>query len=315
MRKWLKKLNDNVKIQVGFFVVSMVIIFFIFVIGIEWIDYDKAINGKIVVDKNVSRNIGEIILDGDRLVLSGWILRQNSINKDISIALRTIDSKKEYLISTTQNRDELVSNYFSEEFDYGEVAFTAKIDRNKLEKNVCYEIVFVLKYKDLNDEKDYKLNIATEKYIYNEKLYNYNPKEFIKPVFEDEFMNIVVTHGEMILYDESQTLYLYKHQDKMYWIAGEKFMFDDTERTYIVYQLGTSKIERLSSELQMFGFDNWDFYFEDNEYIFDNNSLYRVAVCGIPKNFPITYYYTAIYDLGKKTPKWEAYFYPTYVLY
>ncbi len=315
MKKWMEKLSNSIIAQVTFFLMVMTFLFSVFFIWVDRIHFNKATEGEIVIDMEVTNNINALSVTGEHFLLSGWVFRQNSVNKNIQIALCTEDKGKEYLFDTTQREQENLEDYFLTDWNYGNTAFEVEIDAKKIKKDVCYEVVIILTYEPLVDGEAHDLrtvNIATEKYIFNGQLYSYRVNQFIFPKFEDELMKRVVTAGDLCLYNAQESAYLYKYEDKLYWIAGENFTFNEQGKTYISYQIGTSLPERLATHRQEYGFENWDFYFEDREYSMKQDCGYRVAIMPMPEGYPITYYYTAIYDLENRIPLWGRIFYPTY---
>lgn len=314
MKELFKKLNSE-WLHISFFVVSMAIIFLLFLHGLEWITFHKATEEQIVIDTSTVKEIENVTINGKYLELSGWAIRINSINEEIRLALRPIDESKAYLLKTVCEIDETINNFFSEDWKYGKVRFQTEIERNKLKENVCYEIVLVLTYEAaLDSYKEYTRNIETGKYLYNEQLYSYNPQEFIKPVFEDELMKKVVEEGELCLYDAQETVYVYRYEEKFYWIVGSQFKFNSNNNAYIIYHVGTSQPEKLPEHRQIHKFENLDFYFADKEYVLEEKSDYRIAIREVPTGYPITYFYTGIYNTETKNSIWDSYIYPSYNL-
>lgn len=316
MKKWLDKLSSSIGMQIIFFVISNVIIFSMFFAGIEWVKFYKATKEDIVYDGTIVKEIESVTISENKLQLSGWALRVDSTNKKIKLALRPIEDSRAYLLETICEEDEEVSKFFSNDWNYGLVRFQTKIDRKKLKENICYEIILVLTYETILDGKkeECTCNVKTGRYLYNEQLYHYNPQEFIQPIFQDELLKQVVEEGELCLYDAEETAYVYRYKENFYWIAGNEFSFDSNNRTHMSYHIGTSQPEKLPEYRQVYKFENWDFYFEDREYVLEEDSEYRVAICAVPQGYPITYFYTAIYNPEKLIPIWYSYMYPAYNL-
>jgi len=175
---------------------------------------------------------------------------------------------------------------------------------------VCYEILLEYSYEHWS--ADYKKSVRTGRYLYNGKVYTYNPMEYAPLHFDDELMQRVVNNGELCLLDSKNTVYVYKYENEFYWVMGDKFAFNTLGKTYISYHVGTSMPEKLPEEYQKYEFINKDFYFEDKEYKLEEETPYRVAVNQIPTEFPTIYYYTALYDEMQKSAIWKAYINPTY---
>lgn len=286
----------------------MIVMFVLFFSEVDRITINRKLDEELIT----AREIENVTSIGNKLIISGWILRDKSVNMDVKIILKSLNGSKSYLVDTVLESDNIINKYFSENWDYGNIRFKAEIKKDKIKKDISYEIIIVFRYNTETVEK--RVNVETGKYIYNGKLYSYDPDKFVIPKFQDEWMKEVVENGEICFYDAEETVYIYKYKEKFYWIVGENFRFNKEGKTYITYQMWTTMPEKLPEHRKAHGYENWDFYFEDNEYVLTELSMYRVAVKNVPTNFPVTHYYTAIYDLTDNTFIWKKAFYPFYNL-
>ena len=100
-----------------------------------------------------------------------------------------------------------------------------------------------------------------------------------------------------MLYQRDADMYVYQYGTKMYWVAGKDFYLKESGKTTVQFQLNTTRSDLLPIERQENGhdWDNISFYFEMNELKDEATELYRVAVCDIPTEYPITRFWTGYY--------------------
>lgn len=309
MSKFLEKLKGSFALQTVFFIVSLFFLFACYFVSVEQIKFKNIVNSEVVWDNKVSVGFNEISNTENKLNLSGWIFRQDSKVNTIQVLLKSTGKEDIHLMKTTQSKSERITTFFKINDNCGDVIFDCHIDHSELEAS-CYEVFLVIQYVDNTNNFTSTKTIQTGKYIYNKKIYTYNPEGFIKPDFDDEMMNNVVNLGEVCLYDANESIYVYLYDDNLYWIAGDAFKFNSYGKTYIAYQVGTSDLTKIPEDTKKYGFINLDYYFENNELNIVSPTGLRVAMCEVPKNIPITYIYTSNYDLENGTTIWNDVIYP-----
>ena len=118
----------------------------------------------------------------------------------------------------------------------------------------------------------------------------------------------VFTKGKLCFYLDDIGIYVYQYDDKLYWIADEKFKFNEDGLTFIQYQIYTSQKDKLPEHRIQHGFDNLGFYFEEYEYKDENTYPYRVAIQDLPYEYPITSILTGVYNSSEKSWVWSKQF-------
>lgn len=305
-------IKSNIFLQSILCIVLLIGIFALYRKAIDVVLDKKTIEREVSEDCHVMRCVNQVYEKENELILSGWVLRMGSVNKTLRIMLRDVVTGA-LIVSDASMSDNLkISRYYSETWDYGKIAFKATFNQYKIQENRGYEIIISLSY-ELPDVADRKyVNVSSNRYLYNGQIYEYNPMQFIKPVIQNAQLMDVIEKGELCLYVPDETLYIYKYLGELYWIAGENFSFASNNRTHISYHIGTSEIEKLPEHRREYKFDNLDFYFEDKEYIL-NNERFRVAVVAIPTDYPVTHFSTGVYDDSKQSMIWFSYFYPSVI--
>jgi len=86
-----------------------------------------------------------------------------------------------------------------------------------------------------------------------------------------------------------------KNSDRL---LADEFYFEEDGLTYIQYHLDTSRIDMLPEDrLQnQWYWDNRGFVFEEMELLDKKLSPYRVAVCEIPNDYPVTCCWTGYHN-------------------
>ena len=312
----IRKIEKSLKLQI----ITCVLLSFL-VIGVFFIVY-RVIPVKykytISTDINLINQIEDINIKDNEITINGYafLLNMDSDFTKISILLRNIDNGKEVWADVEQAIRKDVNSYFNNNNNYENSGFYASVREKKLKSNGCYEIFVKLSYNKIikkpsgDIEEEVSKTVSTNKFILNNKLYSYNPYEFEQPDMsvESDLLSEVFTNGRLCFYQKDAGMYVYQYNNKLYWIANENFRFKEDGLTYVQYQLGTSRIDKLPEHRKQYGVDNIGFFFEEVEYSIENNIPYRVAITDIPNNYPITYILTGIYDTANNEWIWKRYF-------
>ena len=146
--------------------------------------------------------------------------------------------------------------------------------------------------------------ISTNQYLYNGKIYGYNPTEIDFPQFVDETMNKVISQGLLLGYNSTHRTWLYQKEDSLYWIIDNKVEENRNENMFFFFHAYTNETNALPIHRQQYGFDNMDFYFKDWEIPFELEERYRVAVRKLDVTYPITYIRTGEFDKENDEKNW-----------
>ena len=120
-----------------------------------------------------------------------------------------------------------------------------------------------------------------------------------------------VKNGTLLVCRPDMHIWIFQYDGYLYWIADERFHFEDDGLTYIQYQLWTTQIEKLPPRrLKANHFwSNLGGYFEKYELSGDFGK-YRVMRCELPTEYSITSILSGYYKNGEWF--WSNSFRPVY---
>jgi len=302
VKRFFRKLNEKRAYQVVFFVVSMCVILVLYG-GVSYkISYQKMIT--VTEDKNLVKYIEDVKFENEELSISGWCFYRNvdSNKSKIRVFLRNLADENDIIWLDTQRvaRDD-VDAYYGGTVDYSQTGFVAS--KNLKKRNVemnSYEIMITFAYDEEltgKNSKEVMKTVATNRYIHNGFLSALRLEEDVEPVrgIADEF-NEILENGQLLVHRDDYGMYIYQYKGKIYWIAENKFYFEEDGTTTIQYQLDTTRFDKLPiyrTENNWF-YDNLGFAFEHKEIIV-SGIPYRVAVSDIPTSYPVTGIETGYY--------------------
>lgn len=302
--------NKSIELKEKLFIclVLCLIVLLSFIFVNKRIDKNKFREYKIANDIKLINSIESINIENDNIIISGYayLLNISSRNSSISLFLNNIDNEEDIWIDIEQVERLDVNSYFNSEYDYSYSGFIGNINKNKLNQDDLYEIVINIDYyanDDLNSKKVRK-TVSSKQYIFNNRLYNYNPYEFDKPDLniDSDVLKNVFLNGELCFYKKESGMYVYQYEGKLFWIATKEFEFENNKSVYIPFQVFTSQADKLPKNRVQYMSLNLDFDFMSYELIDEMTEPYRVAIRDIPEDFPITYIKTGVYD--KKNREW-----------
>jgi len=308
----LNKIKNNFKFQILLCVLLCTIVITTFLISYKIIDIDRKHNYTIIDDISIINSVEEIDVDNRNIILEGYafMLGKDSADVEVSLFLLDVDEGDEVWADTEAIVRTDVDSYFSSKYNYERSGFRALLKDKKVNSDACYEVILNVDYRDENSIDNHRKTVTTNRFLFNGKLYDYNPNEFFKPNLDvkSTLLKKVFLEGHLHFYLEEEGLYLYQYEDKLFWIATSDFKFDKNLNTYIAYQIFTSQTNKLSPEHAKYGFENLDFYFEQYEYRDEETEPYRVAIQKIPDDYAINYIKTGHYDLENNTWIWNKNF-------
>lgn len=231
--------------------------------------------------------------DGNRYTLKGFsfYLGKNSVEKEFEIVLQDIKTRRFYFPKMRYVDRLDVNEYFKCNYDFVHSGFEAdiKFSDTKLSEN-DYEI-FVRKTGE-------KQIYSTGTYVSKGKLMYTNPEEYEPLSVEGTALETIVNEGILRMYRPDCGMYVYQYKGELYWIADEKYMFDESGDAYIQYQLNTTQTERLPEERikNQWYWDNIPFSFVANEIVGIDTGKYRVAKKKIPTAYSVEKISTGLFE-------------------
>lgn len=308
------KLKENVKLQIVFFLVVMVLLFGVYFplsstikkISIR----ENALSRGVSVDNATMAGITEFEDEEKELSISGWVVRLNSELENICVVLvpeAPEDAESIVLNAKTVENSELqeYTEYLQVEESCGS-GFMATVKPEKLQKDICYRVQVYTSYKQ--EENDGAVKIATSQYLYQGDLYDYNPLEFTAPEFADEQMQQVVENGALMGYTLEHGAWVYLYEGSLYWVLDKRVERNNNNDLHIFLHLNTVSKELLPESRRNYSFDNKDFAFRNKEMQVEESDNYRVAEFPLVTEYPITYILTGEYDTELKKNIWNTRF-------
>lgn len=319
--KTKQKIRDIIKkIEASFtlkLIICIVLCFFViavFVITNNIIEVRNHRKYTIVDDIRLINSVESIRHEGDGIQLEGYafILEKDSSESKISVFLRNLDTKDEIWLDMEQVDRVDVDSYYDGGYNYKNSGFIAYNKGIIVNSDEAYEIIINIDYResDKNGTQNKRKTVSTNQYISGGELYSYNPIDFDLPSIniESDLLKKVFTNGTLCFYHKEEGIYVYQYNGRLYWIATDDFKFEENDKTYIIYHLYTSQVDKLRASRIKHKFDNLDFDFESYEYKEENTTPYRVAIRDIPEEYAITYIKTGVYNRDLKKSYWTKSF-------
>lgn len=303
MKSFFEKIKDNLKVQSIVFLICMVVLGGIYFVLQDYMEINKVINKKVEFDLKTFVDITNVSIENGQLNILGWGFRIDCEPINIKIILSAVDEEDIKILETEQ----IESKEFFKYVKYLNLkdisiksGFKTNIKVDELKKDCSYKIQVYLSYQELETigQKESK-KIFTEKYLYNGKLYDFNPKEFVEPKFIDIQMMKVIEKGNLLGYNTEYGACVYLYEGSLYWILDKTIEKNLDENLYMFLHLNTTKMELLPENSKKIGFDNKDFYFNTFEIFMEQDSNYRVARVLLENQYPITYIATGHYADNK----------------
>lgn len=265
---------------------------------------------ELVEHNDLIRYVESAEVTDNELVISGWCFYTgvDTERNKVQVFLRNVEDEADTIwLDVEPVVREDVNNYYDCNVDYRYCGFRANKELKKISlEGKNFEILIKLSYEVEGIVKDGDKEVATQEKCVKTVLTN---RYLCDGVFtallpEDEpiqtesaLLNEIFEKGQLMLYHKDADMYVYQYGTKMYWVAGKDFYFEEDGTTYIQFQLGTTRADRLPKHRQENGW-NWDnigFVFEERELKDEVTALYRVTVCDIPTEYPITRFGTGYY--------------------
>lgn len=305
VKRFFGNLSERKANQIVFFVVSMLclgIIYFSISGVIEWKNQKERIQReKIVFDKNLYSEIEVCAKEDGEIALSGWAIKKDAIIEMMYIVLKGEEENKVYRVKRKERRD--VVNYFFQDEATKEYGFELKIEKEEIDNESCYEVLLYLCYQEnkiASEKKVQTEQVNTEKYIYQQEILTYNPKEYHAPYLGEKYAK-VIQDGIVRDYDVANQYWVYQYETKLYYFVGKRTVeINDGKKLCIPVMPATSVVELLPENRRQYGNDHLGAFLLDNIYINDNGEGFYTQIVELPTQYPITYICTGLYDDTEK---------------
>lgn len=296
----MSRKEDNQRKQIAIFILGMCVVLGSYVLLRGIVEQKVLQRYDVLEDYKLVKYVEDVKVDDENLVVSGWCFYRGVDSREcqIQVFLRNVEDKRDviWLDVNRVERDD-IDAYFDSEISYSSCGFEASIKRKKLEKkNKTYEIFVKLTYKEMDEFVPTRKTVSTKRYIRDGKLTVVDPKEESYSLSASNELNEVMEKGKLLVQRSDYDICIYQYNNKLYWVAGEKYFFEEDNSTYMQYQLYTTREDKLPLQRVERGltFDNIGFDFEKNELV-GVMAPYRVAVCDIPQEYPIMYVETGYF--------------------
>lgn len=248
-----------------------------------------------VNDFDLLCEVEDIVVEDDRVKLLGWGQRLDSKNDAMHLILQPMNKKNARVLTADSTERKDIGAYFRNDWEFGLNGFSVEIDKDKIEPNVCYELLFALDYEtDENGflQKEIK-KVTTKQYLYNDELYRYNPVEFRKPEVSDAELQKVIEEGSVRCFDDKNGVWIYQHGVELYFITEAGYKTETGNEIVVPIMVYTSWEELYPEE----GARNIHLGFLQGTK--KSEEKYRVEVISLPIDYPITYINTGLFDMTK----------------
>lgn len=303
LRVFVRNFNEKKVYRIVFFVVSMLCIIGMYILireDIEWNKHTLQIQtGEVVFDKNVYFDIETCKREGENSIISGWVIKADANIEKVYVIFKEANSNKIYREKQKGRKE--IANYFLQDESEDAYGFELRID-DELDNASCYEILLYLclTEKDEAEQRTGKAvwteQIKTGKYIYQQKIYNYNPKEFYAPHLEGAYAK-VVQDGIVRAYDIDKQYWVYQYQAQLFYFAGRELVDVNKDKQLSVPVMPSTSISELLPEgRRQYGGDHLGAFSLDNIYTNTLGESFYIQVVNLPKDYPITYMSTGIYN-------------------
>lgn len=312
----LKRLGQDLKLQVGFCVICMLVLFIAYAFSSQWLEKNviekKIQTYPLVFDRMVLAQIEECSIDRNTIELSGGVVQFGANLINVRLILRDTGTMEEKIYKTSYCSSEYVSDtkkYYGIENLNGHNGFRTKIPQSDVSNNACYEIDLHITFKTQVDNGNVgtreEKKIVTNYFLYNNEIYQYNPLLFEEPLFSEGIMKNVIKDGKVCGYDTENGAWVYHYENSFYFILDEQYEVNKQKKIRMFVHLYSNSVHNLPEEHRNNGFENKDFYFDEYECEAESNSAYRVARIILNEKYPISYMHAGYYDEQNNKNHWE----------
>ncbi len=280
--------------------IAICILIAVVAFGINWkIEADRS--RTYVVSESTHtllKEVTEARIEGNAFVLSGWGFDTNYYNKESSSELILQDTETgETLWPKMQKNQEpvLIAEKYTNGEDYSTAGFTGTLESNALKGGNVYEILlrYTSAYIDENGrEQFYIRTVTTDKFIYENKIIEYNPKTFTGLEIMGTELEKELEGAELFHYFP-EGMWIYCKGRKLYYVVKSSVIGERTDSLCPMHCY-IRNVQDVPEEGQKYGFRNSDFNFDLQSVSFTGIEGYKVAVVDLMSD-QITYLRTGLY--------------------
>lgn len=302
VRRLAEKLNSSKKMQIGFFVISMTILFLIYLPTMHVIrttrEKENMISQGVVTDFRIQPHISNIEFVDGQIDVSGWLIRQNSKILDIDILFSSEERIDKAIAQTNCFKKDMSGTLHSNAIDYGKNGFTASLKNSELKENICYEIYFVFDYLEAEQENKISKKVFSRNYFFNGVLYNYNPLTYVSPQITDDTLKEIIETENLKYHNAEFGSWVFEQDNRLYLIVDDRFEIKSDGTHRMKFHVHTMQTDLLPSQRQQYGFESKDFFFEEKEIILQEKSGYKIAILDLPSEYEISWIELGLYEVG-----------------
>lgn len=302
VKNYFNDVETNIKKQCLFFGMSMLFLFVLWFASLNMIRTARKMayitESNSVNDFKILFRVNEIKEEGDKFFFEGRIFRLDSQNLDINLVLESEDGT-EIHIADTKWREEENEQGVSEKLDIGgKSEFQATVSKDILQDDECYKIQLALEYMEDITQEENKIikKIFSGNYLFDGKIYKYNPLAYEEPQVFDEQLTRVIIKENLRFFDSEMGCWVYECDNSLYFIINQQFGLTDARKQRIKFHTHTAQIELLDESRQQYGCDSRDFFFDEKEYMLTEKSEYRIAMLKLPLEYEVSWVELGMYE-------------------
>ena len=316
-----KKIEKNKKLQVLFFCVSMVLLVEVYSALLGLVKGNNINKRKVTSDFSLLNCVEKVFEDKSKLIISGWALRVDGVNENISIVLKEVNKENQKVLSTKMIERNEIAESFGYNEKFGPCGYIASVKKKDLEKDTCYEILLFLdSYISIeNDEENTRrkeTKVFTGKYLYNGNVYWYNPLIFEPPNVVDEYLLEIVHKGKVLTYDKEKKVWIYQYKDNLYWIVSSELIGTLEERVEIPMFTFFSRVDEQVVTLPNLKKIYKGYYLTEVDYEEKDQEAYFICSMPLSKEHTIYAINTGVYNNSgnRKGWVWRTYVKPDQII-
>ena len=251
------------------------------------------------VDYNIAVEIESVNVQDNKVTINGWIVDADSKNHGVNVVLREIKSNTIISSKADMYDRQDIKEYYGVSDKIGKCGFKANFKTKKINSDKVYEILVSTQGIGVNKEGDVKKNkrVTTQQYLYDGKIYNYNPLEYYVPEISNKEFCDAIEYGEVCVFDKDKTAWIYEYDRTLYMIVHNDVIGDIDQQPKVPVFIYTLKKDEGIGRKD-FGVTQEHLKCRDGEYVLMSIDFKDV-------NYPITYVRTGIYSGIGDSEQWK----------